>query len=188
MEFLQNPDPLLKTLWLIAIPASLIFLLQTVMTFVGADAHDGLDADFDGDLHDGDTTFQLFTFRNMINFLLGFSWMGISFYNIVENRTFLIVLSLGTGVAFVVFFFVVIRQIQKLAEDNTFHIQHAVNKTASVYLSIPGKKKGSGKVQVSVKGSLHELEAITENEKIETNSMVRIIRIEGNNLLVVEKI
>jgi membrane-bound ClpP family serine protease len=188
MEFLENLDPLLRTLWFIAIPSSLIFAIQSIMTFAGADSHDGLNADFDSDFHDGDTPFQLFTFRNMINFLLGFSWTGISFYNLIGNRILLIGLSLLIGVAFVFFFFLVIRQIEKLAEDNSFKIANALNKTASVYLPIPARKKGTGKVQVSVKGAFHELDAVTENEKIETSSTVRIIKIESNNLVVVERI
>lgn len=188
MEFFENLDPLLKTLWFIAIPTSLIFAVQSVMTFLGGDVHDGLNADFDSDLPGGDTPFQLFTFRNMINFLLGFSWTGISFYNLIENRIILIGLALFIGAVFVLFFFMVIRQIEKLAEDNTFKITNTLNQTASVYLPIPAKKKGAGKVQISVKGSFHELDAITENEKIETSSMVRIVKIESNNLVVVERI
>jgi hypothetical protein len=76
MEF---TDPLLKTLWFIAIPTSLIFVIQLIMTFIGVETHDGLTADFDSDLQGGDAPFQLFTFRNLINFMLGFSWTGISF-------------------------------------------------------------------------------------------------------------
>jgi hypothetical protein len=85
-------------------------------------------------------------------------------------------------------FFTIIRQIERLAEDNSFKISNALNKTASVYLPIPGKKAGVGKIQVSVRGSLHELDAITENEKIETSATVRIVKIESNNLVVVERI
>jgi len=188
MDFFQNLDPILKTLWFLALPASLIFIIQTVMTFAGAETHDGLSADFNSDLEGGDAPFQLFTFRNMINFLLGFSWTGISFYNIIENRIILITLSLVVGAGFVIFFFMVIRQIERLAEDNSFRINDALNKSASVYLPIPASKKGSGKIQVSVKGSLRELDAITENERIETSELVRIVKIEGNNLVVVERI
>lgn len=90
--------------------------------------------------------------------------------------------------AFVAVFFVIIRQLEKLAEDNTFRIANALNQTGSVYLTIPANKQGKGKVQVSVNGSIHELEAITESEKIETSSLVRIIRIENSNLVVVERI
>jgi membrane protein implicated in regulation of membrane protease activity len=124
----------------------------------------------------------------MINFLLGFSWMGISFYNIIENRIILISLSFSVGVVFVILFFMVIRQIERLAENNSFKINSTLNKTGSVYLTIPARKKGTGKVQVSVKGAFHELDAITENEKIESSSTVRIIKIESNNLVVVERI
>ena len=185
MEF---TDPLLRTLWLVAIPASLIFAIQTIMTFAGAETHDGLSADFDSDLHGGDTPFQLFTFRNMINFLLGFSWTGISFYNIIDNKAILITLSFIVGAGFLILFFMIIRQIERLAEDNSFKITNALNKTASVYLPIPERKKGAGKIQVSVKGSFHELDAITENDKIETSATVRIVKIESNNLVVVERI
>jgi len=185
MEF---TDPLLKTLWLMAIPATLIFIIQTIMTFAGAETHDGLSADFDSDLQGGDTPFQLFTFRNMINFLLGFSWTGISFYNLIENPAMLITLSFIVGAGFLVLFFMIIRQIEKLAEDNSFRITNALNKTASVYLPIPAQKKGTGKIQVSVKGSFRELDAITESDKIETSATVRIVKIESNNLVVVERI
>jgi hypothetical protein len=113
MEFFQELDPLLRTLWFIALPASLIFAIQTIMTFAGADAHDGLEADFDSDLHGGDTPFQLFTFRNLINFMLGFSWTGISFYELIQNRVILIGLALIIGSAFIVLFFLVIRQIER---------------------------------------------------------------------------
>jgi membrane protein implicated in regulation of membrane protease activity len=188
MDFFQDLDPMLKTLWFVALPATLIFLIQTIMTFAGAETHDGLSADFNSDLDGGDAPFQLFTFRNMINFLLGFGWTGISFYYIIESRIVLIAISLAVGAAFVVFFFIVIRQVERLAEDNTFKISHTLDKTASVYLPIPGWKKGSGKIQVSVKGSLHELDAITEDEKIETSTLVRIVKIEGNSLVVVKRI
>jgi len=188
MEFFANMDPLLKTLWFIAIPASLVFVIQSLMTFSGMDAGDGIDADFDSNLEGTEAPFQLFTLRNLVNFMLGFSWSGISFYDIIENKTLLIVICLATGIGFMAVFFFIIQQIRKLAEDNTFRITNTLNKTGSVYLTIPAKKQGYGKVQVSVKGTVHELDAVTENGKIETNSPVRIIKIEGNNLVVVERI
>ena len=188
MEFFNNLDPFLKVFWFIAIPASVIFLIQTIMTFAGVDSHDGLSADFDSDLQHGDTPFQLFTFRNLINFLLGFSWTGISFYTTVENKTLLVALSIMVGSAFVGAFFLIINQIQKLAEDNSFKIDNTLNQVASVYLTIPEKKSGRGKIQVSVKGAFHELDAVTEKEKIESSAMVRIVKIESNSLVVVERI
>ena len=89
----------------VAIPTSLIFLIQTIMTFAGVDATDGLEADFDGELAHGETPFQLFSLRNLINFLLGFSWTGVSFFNTIENKPLLIGLAVLVGSLLFTFFF-----------------------------------------------------------------------------------
>lgn len=188
MELLENLDPLLKSFWFIALPTSLIFLIQTVMTFAGVDSADGISPDFDGDLNGSDAPFQLFSLRNLINFLLGFSWTGISFFGTIENKIILIVVSLAVGILFVYLFFLLIRQLQTLAENNSFKIINTLNKTAEVYLTIPENKKGKGKIIVSINGSIHELEAMTEKEKIPSGSVVKIIKIENNNILIVETI
>lgn len=188
MEILENLEPLLQTFWYVAIPTSVIFIIQMIMTFVGTDSSDGIDADFDGDLHDGHAPFQLFSLRNLINFLLGFGWTGISFYSTIENKIALIILSLIIGVLFVAVFFMIIRQVQKLAEDNSFNIENTLHKTAEVYLPIPEKKSGKGKIMISVNGAYHELNAMTENEKIPASTIVKVIKIENNNILIVETI
>lgn len=188
MDFFNHLEPLLKTFWFIAIPASIIFGLQTILTFVGADASDGADADFDSNLSGTDAPFQLFSLRNLINFLLGFGWTGISFYESITNKSILILISLLVGIVFVIVFFIIIKQIQKLAENNSFNIQNTLGKTAEVYLTIPAKKSGKGKVLISVNGSFHELDAITESQEIKTGLMVKIVKIEIGNLLVVETI
>jgi hypothetical protein len=189
MEFFNTMDPLLKTLWFIALPVSLIFIIQVVMTFIGVDATDGLHADFQGDLSGADHgSFQLFSFRNLINFLLSFSWSGITFFNTIHSPTVLVLVSFLIGASFVGLFFFAMKAIHSLSEDNTFQLSNAIGKTASVYISIPGKKNGTGKVQVSVNGTVHEIEAITEDDKIESGTMVRINEIINNNILLVEKL
>lgn len=188
MEFLENMAPLLKTFWFIAIPASIIFIIQTIMTFMGADATDGTDADFDSNLDGTDAPFQLFSLRNLINFLLGFSWTGISFYNSISSPGLLIGLAFVVGVAFVLLFFAIIKQVQKLAEDNSFKLSNTINKSAEVYLTIPANKSGKGKIMISVNGAFHELEAMTEHDKIPTGTVVKIVKIENGNILIVEPI
>lgn len=187
MEILDNLEPLLKTFWFVAIPTSLIFLIQTVMTFLGSDSSDGIEADFDGDLNNAEAPSQLFSLRNLVNFLLGFSWTGISFYMTISNKPLLILLSLAIGVLFVYLFFLIIRQVQKLAENNSFKITNTLNKTAEVYLTIPENKKGKGKIMISINGTFHELEAMTESEKIQSGSVVKVVRV-VNNILIVETI
>ena len=43
-------DPFMQTLWGIAIFASLVFIIQSVMTFVGMDSNTDFDASFEGDM------------------------------------------------------------------------------------------------------------------------------------------
>lgn len=188
MEFLDGLDPLLRAYWFVAIPASIVFAIQTVMTFIGADASDGTSADFDGDLNGGDAPFQPFSFRNLINFLLGFGWAGVSLYGSITNKVILIVVSILIGLLFVYMFFFIIKQLLKLADDASFKLVNTMNKTADVYLTIPAHKGGAGKILVSVNGSIHELAAMTEGEVIPSGTVVKIIRIENNDILIVEKI
>ena len=183
MELLDSLPTLLKSFWYIAIPTSLIFLIQTIITFAG------FDTDIDTDFNGGELDFQVFSLKNLINFLLGFSWTGISFYSTLgEKPVFLIVTSFVVGVLFVLLFFFVIKQVQKLAEDNSFKITNTLDKTAEVYLTIPEHKSGKGKIMISVNGAFHELEAMTENDRIPSGSAVKVVKIENNNLLIVETI
>jgi len=188
MEFFNEMDALLRTFWYIALPVSLVFIIQTIMTFIGGDATDGLAADFDGDMGADGGPFQLFSLRNLINFLLGFSWFGISFWQLVENKTVLIGLSVVVGLMFLFLFFFIIKQLQKLQEDNTFVLKEVIGKTAIVYLRIPGNRSGAGKIQVSVRGSVHELTSITDDEEIPSGSVVRASEIIDQQIVLVEKI
>ncbi|MFR2398587.1 NfeD family protein [Dysgonomonas mossii] len=171
--------------WYIAIGASVIFIIQTIMTFVGADADTGVDADFDGNLDGGDSPFQLFSLRNLINFLLGFGWAGVSLYNVIESNVLLAIVAFLVGVLFIAFFFFIMRALLKLSEDNSFKIEDTIGKTADVYLSIPAAKTGKGKVFISVRGSTHELSAITNSvDEIKNGSLVKVVGIEGDILIV----
>lgn len=184
---MENLEPLLRTYWYIAIPASVIFIIQTIMTFVGGDASDGLEADFDGDMDGQSGPSQIFSLRNLINFLLGFSWTGISFYNEISNRWVLMTVATVVGLIFLFAFFFIIKQIKKLAEDNSFRFDATIGKNAEVYLTIPGKKGGKGKVLLSLNGSTRELSAITEGEEIPTGKLVKITGLD-NELLIVEQL
>lgn len=187
MDFFVGMSTLQQSFWWVAIIASLIFMVQLIFTIIGTDFTDGLHADFDGDLDAVHGPFQLFSFRNLINFLMGFGWTGVAFYHSFQNQMLLVILAAIVGCLFVVIFFIVIKQILKLTEDNTFNIDKLVGKTAEVYLRIPEQKSGKGKVQVSLNGSNHELLAVTETEEIASGNLVKIIRIEEKTLIV-EKI
>jgi len=187
LDLFQTMDPFLRIFWYIAIPVSIIFLIQTILTFSGLDAHDAEVPDFDGDL-EIDAPFQLFSLRNLTNFLLGFSWSGIALFDVIPNKIVLVVVAFLIGATMVALFFLMMRQIYKLSENHTFDIQQTRQKTGTVYIAIPESKLNTGKVQISVKGTVHELEAITLGERIPTGSKIKVVDIIDNKILVVEKL
>ncbi|NAW50947.1 serine protease [Elizabethkingia argentiflava] len=187
-EFLNGLPPLEKAFWYVALVSSIIFLIQSVMTFIGGIASEGLDIHFNGDLDHTEVPFQFFSFRNLINFLLGFGWTGVVFYPLIENKYLLTLLATCIGVLFICIFFIIIRQLLKLSENNTFNIEDLLKLSGRVYISIPANMRGQGKVQISVKGAYHELEAMTESpEAMEVGTTVVVKKIK-NKILIVEKL
>jgi len=183
MEFLADADIYLKTFWYIALPVSLFFIIQTVMTIMGAG-----DGDTDVDTHSFESPMELFTLRNMVNFLLGFSWGGISFYSTISNKPLLVAIALIIGLSFVAMFFYLIKQIKKLEEDNTFNIEEIKGNVADVYLRIPESLTGNGKIHVSHKGTLHELEAVTDQGLIPTGEKVLVLDVQPGNIVLVRRL
>lgn len=186
-------DPQMRTYWGIAIFASVVFLIQMIMTFIGIGDVDGGDADFDlgegsGDTLDAGGTLQLFSVRNIINFLLGIGWAGVCFSPYISNSVLLAICSFLVGCVFVAIFAFVYKQMRRLEHDGAFKIMDCVGQVADVYLRIPAQRAGEGKIQYSFQGSVQELPAITDGEQILSGSKVRVVEIIGDHTVLVEKI
>lgn len=176
----------MQVFWGLAIIASAFFLVQTVMAFLGLDADTEDGAGFEDVEMDGVSGY--FTFRNLINFMLGYGWAGVVLSESITNMMWLQLAAMGVGLFFVLVFMLIIRQVMKLSTDKTFQMEETLGQIADTYLRIPGNKQGVGKVMVSVRGSLHELEAMTEGETISTGTKVRVTKVIGSELLEVERV
>lgn len=159
----------------------------------------GMDADFsDSDLstghggHEGTLgsagIFSLFTLRNFINFFLGFGWGGISLAPVVKSTGLLVLLSFLIGLVFVAVFALMLRLMLKFEKSGNFNIKDCVGETASVYLRIPANHTAAGKVQISINGSVYELNAFTDGDFLPTGSRVKIIKVIDSGSLLVEKL
>ena len=182
VDWYSSLELVLKVYWGIAIFSSTLFIIQTIMTFVGLDS--GGDVDADAGFHI-DSPFDLFTVKNLINFLLGFGWAGVCFYGVIGSLFWLNVLAVMVGLAFIALFFVTIKQFMKLSVDKTFKMADVVGKTADVYLSIPAGKSGKGKIHVSVSGAIHELGAMTEGDRIPTGAKATVNSLIDNQTVMV---
>lgn len=188
-------DPTLRLYWGVAIFASVVFIIQTFMSFIGIGDMDGGDVDLDIDMDgtadvdslDDAGSMHLLSIRNIFYFLLGFGWTGISLWQTIPNRIVLTLVAILVGCAFVALFMVLFRQMMKLQHNGAFDINDAVGKVCDVYLRIPAEGQGLGKVQISFNGSVQELDARTDGEMLPSGSKVRVLRVIDKKVLEVEK-
>ncbi|RKZ35194.1 MAG: hypothetical protein DRQ49_19800 [Gammaproteobacteria bacterium] len=164
-----------QLLWGLAIPFTLLFMLQMVVAlFIGADDGDGGDHDGSGDAS------MFFTLRNAIVFFLGFSWGGLA----CVEAGISIVWAILIGLFMVALNLLLLKGLATLNESGNIDLENTVGKEAIVSISIPGKFGGCGKVNISFQGRLEELEAITEGEKITRGHTVKVVRVSNNQLIV----
>ena len=204
-----------QTFACIAIPATLILILQTIFLLFssfGGDSHDfgtGHDTDFDsdGDMdHDlhiehahiehshehghnfHDAGLRVFTIRGFVTFFCIFGWTGLALMRNGVNSTISIVSSIVLGFIAMIFVAFVLVQFLKLQSNGAVNVDNAIGVSGNVYLTIPANRDGKGKVSAVVSGRYSEFDAVTdENNAIPTNSEVNVVGVTGNNMLVVVK-
>lgn len=240
-------DLMMKILWGITIASSLIFVIQTVMTFLGADAGDfdggsadipdgGLDAggfgstggtgSFGGGLDAGSaggfgTTggfggagtaggfggtgtpgelstagpgeamgtdgMNLYTFRNFVNFFLGFGWTAVLMRDSISSTALLLLLAVIVGVALVAAVMYLFKWLSGMQQSGNINVYtSAVGCQGKVYLTIPGERAGTGKVQITINNSIREYEAVTDGDTLKTGTDIRVIEVINASTMLVE--
>ena len=190
----------------IAIPATLILLIQTIAMLIGLDTETGdVDVDMDVQLDAADGVFgdefpeidldpsglldlKLFTIRGIIAFLVVFGWVGFALDSAGASFVLTLLIAIVCGFAMMVFLAVLMRTVMKLRSDGNIDNRNALGVSGKVYLTIPAARTGEGKVNVLVQGSYVEREAVTdEAEPIPTGSEIVVIGLSGQTTLVVKR-
>lgn len=186
----------MKILWSVTLAASLIFVAQSVLTFLGADGGDGgIDSDFDGgfDSEAADASVaggtNLYTFRNFVNFILGFGWSAILLQERIASIPLLLIVSALIGAALVAVVMYLFKWLSSMQQSGNIDLfKTAVGCSGSVYIPIPGERKGEGKVQISINQSVREYKAVTDGESLRTGAQIRVVEVLSADTLLVEGI
>jgi hypothetical protein len=187
-------SPVMKLLWGVTLTATLIFVIQTVMTFLGADADStdfdvDVDASMDGsDLSNIDSGANLYTFRNFVNFFLGFGWTAIILQPSVKSTAVLVIISVLVGIALVALVMYMFKWLYSMQQSGNINVyKSAVGCQGKCYLRIPAERAGEGKVQITIQGAVREYNAVTDGDEIKTGASVKVLEaVDGNTLLVEE--
>ena len=177
-----------KIYWCIAVPFTLMFVLQTVMTFFSGGAED-IDTSGHSDLLiDSDTgiDFQFITLKNLIAFFTIFGWTGVACLSSGYSLTTTVFISFIAGLIMMAIMASIIYFMGKLSDNGTLKITNAIGKNGIVYLPIPPKRSGTGQVQIKVQG-LQTLDAMTDsNIEIKTGSIVEVVDVMNGDILLVK--
>lgn len=195
----------------VAIPSTVLLLLQTLMLLFGLGGHDS-DASGDHDAecdcgadheadngdgifgdhdHDGDDAapdhgLRVFTVRGLVAFFTIFGWSGLVLLRGGMNipASLLISFVLGTISLFIVA--VSIKFFLSLSSDGSVNISNAIGKSGVVYLTIPPSRLNTGKVSIILQERLCEYEAVTDIEhELKTGTEVTVVSVSNKNTMVV---
>lgn len=180
----------MQVLWAITLSASLIFVIQTVMTFLGLGDHD---ADFDLDTSDGsfdaDPSMNLLTFRNLVNFCMGFGWTAVLMHEKIQSNALLIIVSVIVGILLVTVVMWIFKWLSGMQQTGNIDVhKSAVGCEGKVYLTIPGERKGEGKVQITINNAVREYDAVTDGETIPTGKAIKVTEVINDYTLLVKEL
>lgn len=194
IEWWTSLSVMMKVLWGITIASSLIFVIQTILTFLGANSDFSTDFDMDSsgadiDMSDGNSGMGLLTFRNFINFLIGFGWSAILLHSEVTSTSVLIVISTLVGVALVAIVIFLFKWVSGMQQSGNIDVfKSAVDCVGKVYLTIPAHRQGEGKVQLSINNAVREYYAVTDGDKLPTGRDIRVVEVISENTMLVEEV
>ncbi len=199
-----------KIFYYCAVPATLVLAVQTILSIFGI-GHGDADVDFGGDGdayvdshidmmsdHTGDTisidsvesasSLKFFSVRGIVAFFSLFGWVGVILSGKGVDTFLVFLVATLCGLLGMLFIAVMFYMISKMQRSGNINIKNAVGYTGQVYLTIPAKQSGTGKIQINIQDRYTEVNAMTNGVKpLATGTMVRVVGVVNINTLLVEK-
>jgi len=214
LDWWNSLELITQIFYCIAIPSTLILLIQTIMMLVGMGDDGDFSADSDigdaelGDAPDGDVIdgvfgentvsetpdfdgldgLRIFTVRGIIAFLVVFGWVGIVMSGSGVPLWITLPVATIAGFFIMVLLAFLMRLVLKLRSSGNIDNRNAIGTAGKVYLTIPANRAGEGKVQILLQGSFVERNAVTDDaEALPTGSEVVVVGVSGGTTLIVRK-
>lgn len=162
---------------------------EPVESGAGAVAHEGgASTDVEHHHHGSTWFFGVITFRTVVAALTFFGLTGLAAESngVAPLRTLVVAVAAGAAAMFAVHW--MMQALYKLRADGTVRIGQAVGLTGSVYVRIPGRHGGAGKVQLSLQNRTMEFQAVTGEDDLPTGATIVVTRVVNSDTVEVQRI
>jgi len=142
------------------------------------------------EIHSDKASFlKIFTIRGIVAFFALGGWAGLAALTAGIPVLWSIQIAIVSGTAALILASVAIRFAIRMQSSGNLDMRNALLQTAEVYITIPPKRKTTGKVTMTLQERFVELEAVTDSETaIKPREMVKVIGITDKTCLVVSPI
>jgi hypothetical protein len=171
-----------------AILGCTILVCQSVLTVLGfagvdvddMDGHDGeIGHDHGGDHHGSSWFFGIITMRTITAALAFFGLTGLATSAGGADRQGSLFAAGTAAVAAIFFVHWMMKSLAHLRAEGTVRIEKALGAVGTVYIKIPGRRAGQGKVTLELQGRSVELSAVTEHDELPTGATIVVTRVIG---------
>jgi hypothetical protein len=168
----------------IGLLAGLMSLLLAVLSMIGMEAHDSVDAIGSADVGGGG---GIFSVKPLTGFFLGFGWAGGMAMDYGLSVLAAIGVACLAGGALMVIVILMIRAIYSLRSDGTIQVKQAVGAVGTVYISLPANMASGGQVVVNFSGRQATFAALSTSDRpIASGEKVRVVSLVDNGTVLVE--
>lgn len=161
----------------------IVLITLFCLTLVGVDHH-GIDAGH-LDIDDG-SFFGMLSIRALFAAIAFFGLGGLIANNAGYGQSASTLIGLLAGTVALVVIAWIMRQLHRLQAQGNVHIEGCVGAIGKVYLSVPERSHGSGKVTVTIQNRTMEYQAITSKESLPTGTPVVVVGVLPPDTLEVE--
>ncbi len=180
---------------LCAVVGGIVVIIQFVFTLVGI-GHDGGDVGHDvaHDIHAGDHDANASMFFGMLSLralsaavaFFGIGGLGAGSSSYPAPVALMAALAAGTAAMVLVAW--IMRLLNSLSSEGNVRWDQVLGATGTVYLQIPERKSGLGKVLLTVQNRTMEYDALTAKDALSQGTSVVVVDMVGPETLEVESV
>lgn len=179
---------------LIAIPSTLVLVVQTLLLLFGIgdnDMDDGIDLNDNGMIDTpgdgGADGLMLFSLRGIMAMASIGGWSGLVMHEAGINLAITIFLACAFGFMALVAIAYLMKLSMRLQSSGNIDLGYAIGKVGSVYIPIPAAMQGVGKINITIQERFVEVSAMTRAQRrLKTGESVCVVATDEIGNVVVE--